>query len=147
MPTTRHSSLWDRLRGDTAALAPAAWESWLLANYPATVERTASGGYVSAHGNPRSWQICPATLAEIVWLYQRNMLTAAQARAVFSFSDHEAAQMGDVQTWINAAGTANAQILRWQDFACLMDMVEQRGIESKSYMYNLVGIRADSAAG
>lgn len=147
MPTTRYSSLWDRLRRDHASLSEADWDAWLATNYPEAVARTASGGYVSDHGNPRAWGICPATLAEIAWLFFRNVLTAAQARAVFSLSDHEAAQMGDIATWITAAGNAQAQMLRWRDFACLMDMVEQRGVTSKSYIYNMMGIRADSANG
>jgi hypothetical protein len=147
MPTARYSSLWDRLRGDHASYSATDWEAWLQTNYPDAVARTASGGYVSAHGNPRSWQICPATLAEIIWVYQRGILSAAQARAIFSFSDHEAAQIGDVQTWLNAAGTANQQILRWRDLGCIMDMIEQRAIESKTYLYNMAGIRADAASG
>lgn len=147
MPTTRYSSLWDRLRGDHASLSAADWEAWLATNYPATIARTESGGYVSEHGNPRSWGICPATLGEIVWAFLRNMLTATKAREIFSLSDHEAAQLGDVKTWITSAGTVQAQMQRWIDLLCLMDMVEQRGITSKSYLYNLLGIRADSAAG
>lgn len=147
MPTTRYSSLWDRLRGDPANYSVADWEDWLQLNYPATVARTATGGYVSAHSNPRSWQICPATLAEVVWLYQRGILTAAQGRAMFSFSDHEMLQMSDVRSWLNAAGTANQQILRWRDLGCIMSLVEQRAIEAKSYLYTLVGIRSDVADG
>jgi hypothetical protein len=135
------------MQKNNSSMSESSWNSWLQINYPDTIARTESGGYVSQHDNPRSWGICPATLSEIVWLYQRGFLTATQAREIFSFSDHEAAQMGDIKTWIAAAGNANAQILRWRDFSCLMDMVEQHAIESKTYIYNMMGIRDDVASG
>ena len=147
MPTTRYSSLWDRLCGDESSLSREAWEAWLQTNYPSTIARNALGGYVSQHDNPRSWQITPYTFAEIVWLFLRGQFTGTQARETFSCSDHEALQVGDVLSWIQAAGNMQSQILRYFDMQAIMDQVEQRGVTSKTWLYSLMGIRADSASG
>lgn len=145
--TARYSSLWDRLRGDNSTYSQDDWEAWLAIDHPAAIERDASGGYVDPHDNPRSWQICPHTFGQIVWLYLRGIVTGAQAKGYFSCSDHEALQVGDMLAWLTAAGNLQNQILRYNDMLCLMDQVEQRGMTSKAWLYSTMSIRADSASG
>lgn len=153
MPTPRYSSIWDRWRGDHTNYSESEWAAWLAANYPGAIARYPNGGYVSPHKNPRRWGISPGTLAEVVWLYFRGQLgatqqeNAANARAIFSLSDHEALQMGDIVTWITAAGNSTQQMLRWRDFSCFCDLIEQRANENKAYFYGLMSVRADSASG
>jgi hypothetical protein len=65
----------------------------------------------------------------------------------FSLSAHELLQLADVRDHITATGNTLAQLARWQDFACLMDEIEQRVRQDKAGIYALFGIRADSANG
>ena len=152
--TTRYSSLWDRWRGDESGLSQAAWDGWLAVNAPEAVARNEYGGYVADNGNPRSWQITPATLAQTVWSYLRGSIPGAtvaernaEVQRRFSLSGHELLQLADVRDHITATGNTLAQLARWQDFACLMDEVEQRVRQDKTAIYALFGIRADSANG
>ena len=39
------------------------------------------------------------------------------------------------------------QILRYNDMQAIMDMVEQRGVTSKAWLYSLMSLRADSVSG
>lgn len=139
MATARYSSIWDRWRGDQTNYTDAEWEAWLQVNYPDAL--------TSDNNNKQSWLICPAMLAEVVWLYIRGEATGPQAIEYFSFSDHEVLQMLDVRDWILAAGNAAAQQQRFQDCQCWMSQVEQRGVENKSFIYTKMGIRDDSLSG
>lgn len=154
MPTARYSSLWDRWRGDEAAMPEANWDAWLAANYPAANARDADGGYVDPNGNPRDWHVNPETLANTVWSYLRGTIPGAtqaernaEVQRRFSFSAHELLQMADIRDHITAAGNTLSQLARWTDLQCMMAEVEQRVRTDKSGVYALFGIRADAASG
>jgi hypothetical protein len=147
--TARYSSIWDRLNGDETTYTRDQFQAWGEIDHPTQFE-IVNGSHTYPYEPSYNWQINNWVWVNVMylWISGEGGITAAQGKAAFSLSDHEADQMEDLRQWIITPVQAIQRIDRFLVVNGYTSLIEQRHPDvTKTVWYNKFGIRADSASG